>query len=151
MITWSCKNFAELSNEEVYKILQLRIEVFAVEQNVVYQDCDDKDQHCYHLTAWDKNDLIAYSRLLPPGLAYKDPSVGREVTAGSARGKNIGRELMTRSIKQIYILYGRHSITISAQLYLTKFYKSLGFEIISDPYLEDSIEHIKMLLKYRGE
>ncbi len=146
MITWSCKNFTELNNEELYKILQLRNSVFVVEQNCPYQDCDDKDQHCYHLMGWQQGMLVAYSRLIPPGIAYKEPSIGRVVTATTARGKNIGRELMRLSITYIFQLFDEHFITIGAQLYLKNFYESFGFIKTSDIYLEDGIEHIQMHL-----
>jgi ElaA protein len=145
-ITWRYKNFSNLTTEELYKILQLRNAVFVVEQNSVYQDCDDKDQHSYHFMGWQQDVLVAYCRLIPPGIAFKEASIGRVVTAPMARGKNIGRELMTHSIKYIPELFGEHSITIGAQLYLKNFYESLGFIKTSDVYLEDGIEHIRMHL-----
>ena len=146
MITWSCKSFTELTNEELYKILQLRNAVFVVEQDCAYQDCDDKDQHCFHVMGWQQDALVAYCRLIPPGIAYKEPSIGRVVTASMVRGKNIGRELMELSVKSIPELFGVHSVTIGAQLYLKNFYASLGFIKTGDVYLEDGIEHIKMCL-----
>ncbi len=146
MITWNCKSFTELTNYELYNILKLRNEVFVVEQNCPYQDCDDKDQHCYHLMGWDSNKLLAYSRLLPSGLSFKEPSIGRVVTSPSVRGKSVGKELMQRSIERAHKIYGRLSIAIGAQLYLKGFYESLGFIKTSDIYLEDGIEHIEMLL-----
>ena len=146
-INWSCKSFIDLTNEELYKILQLRNAVFVVEQNCLYQDCDDKDQHGYHLMGSQRNILLAYCRLLPPGLACKEASIGRVVTANIARGKNIGKELMTYSIKYIHELFGEHSVTIGAQLYLKNFYEFFGFIQTSEIYLEDGIEHIKMHLR----
>lgn len=146
MITWSCKSFAELTNEELYKILKLRNEVFIVEQNCPYKDCDDNDLHCYHLMGCNKDKLIAYSRLLPPGLTFNEPSIGRVVTSPSVRGSGAGRELMIKSIHQVFNLFGQYSISIGAQLYLKSFYESIGFVKTSDTYLEDGIEHIKMQL-----
>lgn len=145
-INWSCKSFTELTNEELYKILQLRNAVFVVEQNSVYQDCDDKDQHSYHVMGWQKEILVAYSRLIPPGMTYKNASIGRVITTATSRGKNIGRELMIRSIKKVSELFNERSVTIGAQLYLKNFYKSLGFTEAGDVYLEDGIRHIKMHL-----
>jgi ElaA protein len=146
MINWYLKKFDELLPFELYAILQLRNEIFVVEQNSVYQDCDNKDQPSYHLMGWQQNILVAYSRLIPAGIAYNEPSIGRVGTAITVRGKNIGRELMTLSIRHIHQLFGDCSITISAQLYLKKFYESLGFTASGDIYLEDHIEHIKMHL-----
>lgn len=146
MTKWTCKKFEELSNEELYKIIQLRLSVFVVEQNCPYQDCDDKDQESWHMMGWHNNQLMAYSRLIPPGIAYEDPSIGRVVTSKSVRGTRMGKELMVRSVEHAHHLFGKVPITIGAQLYLTRFYESVGFTIISDVYLEDGIEHIKMRL-----
>jgi len=143
-IKWTCKSFNDLTKEELYKIIQLRISVFCVEQNCPYQDCDDRDQASYHFMAWQKDDLVAYTRLLPPGLAYKESSIGRVVTSASTRGTGLGKELMKRSIEQTNLLFNTTAITISAQLYLKAFYESFGFKAIGDPYLEDNILHIKM-------
>ena len=144
-INWTCKSFEDLSKEELYKILQLRASVFVVEQNCPYQDCDDKDQPSYHLMGWQGPDLVAYTRLLPAGIAYENElSIGRVVTSVASRGTGIGKELMKESIKAATALFGKKPITISAQLYLLKFYESFGFISIGQPYLEDHIEHIKM-------
>lgn len=145
MITWHCKNFSELSNEELYEILQLREEVFVVEQNCPYQDCDGKDLQAYHVTACNGNHLVAYSRLLPIGISYPAAaSIGRVVTSPAARGKKLGKQLMAYSIEKISILFGEVPIKISAQLYLKHFYESFSFIQQGDVYLEDGIEHIAM-------
>jgi ElaA protein len=148
MITWRCKSFNELTNGELYKILQLRIEVFAVEQNVVYQDCDSKDFKSYHLTAWNEDNLIAYSRILPPGLAYPEAaSIGRVVTSPVARGQSFGKQLFEKSLVQLYHLFGQIPVIISAQVYLIKFYENFSFVPEGDIYIEDSIPHIAMIKK----
>lgn len=145
-INWSCKAFNNLTPDELYSILQLRNRVFVVEQNCPFQDCDDKDQQSFHFGGWQKNKLMAYSRLMPPGLAYEETSIGRVVTSLSSRGSQIGKELMVKSIEKLYDLYGKTPIKIGAQLYLKSFYESLRFAICSDVYLEDGIKHIKMIL-----
>jgi ElaA protein len=145
MVSWQCKFFTELTNFEVYKILQLRNEVFIVEQNCVYQDCDDKDLKAYHFMGWDDDKLVAYTRLLSPGISYPDAaSIGRVITSPSVRGKNVGKELMTNSIAEVYRLFGKIPIRISAQFYLKRFYESFSFVQYSDVYMEDGIEHIGM-------
>lgn len=144
-ITWSCKAFNELTPSELYFILQLRNEVFVVEQNCVYQDCDDKDRQSYHFMGWQQDKLVAYTRLMPAGIAYDEISIGRVVTSPSVRGTKTGRELMVRSIEKIHELFGKSAIQIGAQLYLKKFYESLGFIQNSNVYLEDGIDHIKMI------
>jgi ElaA protein len=118
-----------------------------VEQNCVYADCDNKDQGSYHFMGWNQGKLVAYTRLLPPGLAFDESSIGRVVTSPTVRGTGAGRELMERSIQKIHDLFGKSSIKIGAQLYLKKFYESLGFIQCSPIYLEDGIEHIKMILE----
>ena len=147
ILNWTCKTFYELSLEELYTILRLRNEVFVVEQNCPYQDLDYKDQQSLHLGGWDGTNLVAYTRLLPPGLSFKEASIGRVVTSPSYRATGAGRELMTRSIETAFTKFGCSSIRIGAQVYLTKFYQSLGFEPASAEYLEDNIPHIEMLLK----
>lgn len=145
MINWLLKKFDDLSLHELYAILQLRNEVFAVEQNCVYPDLDNKDQTAYHLMGWNKDKLIAYTRIIPPGAAHPEPSIGRVVTSPSIRGAGIGRQLMEYSIEHIYNIYGKTPIKIGAQLYLKKFYISLGFLQAGDVYPEDGIEHIEMV------
>ena len=145
-MNWILKKFDDLTSNELYAIMQLRNEVFVVEQNCVYQDADNKDLVSYHFMGWANNKLMAYTRILPPGVAYtKEPSIGRVVTSPSARGSGIGRELMEKSIEELYKLFGETPIKIGAQLYLLKFYTSLGFQQTSSIYLEDDIEHIEMV------
>ena len=144
-ITWTLKKFDELTVHELYAVLRLRSEVFVVEQNCAFQDMDNKDQSSWHLLGWEKDKLIAYTRLLPPGTAYNSASIGRVVTSSSARGGGIGKTLMEKSIEEMGKLFGKGTITIGAQLYLKEFYQSLGFEQNSDIYDEDGIDHIEMI------
>jgi len=149
MINWQCKYFSDLTNFELYKILQLRNEVFVVEQNCAYQDCDDKDLKAYHLMGWQDENLIAYTRLRAKGISYNDAaSIGRVVTSPFFRKRNIGKELMQKSIIEIYRFFGKITIKVSAQYYLKKFYESFGFVQQTEIYLEDGIEHICMDLKF---
>lgn len=144
-IQWLLKKFEELTPYQLYALLQLRNEVFVVEQNCVFQDADDKDPYCFHLMGFYNNKLVAYTRLVPAGVSYEQASIGRVVTSPSVRGSGAGKELMQQSIDAVYRLFGRQAIKIGAQLYLKRFYESLGFQQISDIYLEDGIEHIHML------
>ncbi|HRI20028.1 MAG TPA: GNAT family N-acetyltransferase [Panacibacter sp.] len=145
MIEWTCKTFKELTVYELYAILQLRNEVFVVEQNCPYQDADNKDQKCHHFCGWDGGTLVAYVRLVPPGISFNEMSIGRVVTSPAQRKAGLGRMLMQRAIAQCILIFGKQNIRIGAQLYLKKFYESLGFSQCSDMYLEDNIEHIEML------
>jgi len=145
MITWTCKSFGELTGGELYRVLQLRIEVFAVEQNVVYQDCDGKDLMSWHFMGVGDHEIVAYSRILPPGIAYPAAaSIGRVVTAKIIRGQAVGKQLFEKSLEKLYELFGDVPVTISAQLYLKKFYEAFRFVSEGASYIEDSIPHITM-------
>jgi ElaA protein len=143
-LQWIEKKFEDLTPYQLYAILQLRNEVFVVEQACVFQDADDKDQDSHHLMGFLNNKLAAYTRLVPPGVIYPDMSIGRVITAGTVRGMGAGKELMKQSIDYCYRLFGKGPIKIGAQLYLKNFYESFGFHQISEVYLEDGIEHIYM-------
>src|SRR5882757_1083214 len=147
MMIWLLKKFEDLKPEELYSILRLRNEVFIVEQNCPYQDLDNKDQKSWHLMGIKDDKLLAYSRLLAPGISYGESSIGRIVSSPSARKSGIGKKLMTESINQVKNLFKTDTIRIGAQLYLKKFYESFGFIKDGDIYLEDNIPHIIMLRK----
>lgn len=140
------KIFQDLTNSELYQILQLRAEVFVVEQNCPYQDLDGKDLQAHHLLLWNRGRLIGYTRILNKGISYPDHiSIGRVVTSPSVRGKGFGKDLMKKSIQVCYEIYGDVPIKISAQYHLQKFYEEFGFNSIGDQYLEDDIPHIAMV------
>jgi len=144
---WEIKRFDQLALQELYCLLQLRQDVFILEQACVYRDLDGKDQDSYHLLGWAGSSLAAYSRLLPSGASYPDAaSIGRVVVNGNLRGAGLGSELLTRSIDAIYQLYGKQDIKISAQQHLTRFYQDIGFEQTSEPYMDAGILHVEMLL-----
>ena len=143
-LTWSIRKFDELTNEELYQLLRLRSEVFVVEQQCNFLDMDNKDQKCAHLLGWKDGVLLAHSRIVPAGVSYEFPSIGRIVVSGKGRGMGLGVELLNVSIAELEGLFGKSVIRIGAQLYLKKFYQSFGFQKTSDVYLEDEIEHIEM-------
>lgn len=144
-ISWSIKKFDELSVHELYAILELRNEVFVVEQNCVFQDTDNMDQLSYHLSGYLNGNLIAYARLIPPSIAYKEMSIGRIVSKPSFRKLGIGKKLVEAAIEEMYSLFGLQPIKIGAQYYLLNFYQSLGFKEIGEIYLLDGIDHIEMI------
>ena len=127
--------------------MQLRNEVFVVEQNCVYQDADDKDQASMHLCGWDAQKLVAYTRIIPPGISYTQAaSIGRVVTSPAYRRTGAGQKLMKESISMTFSKFNCTQIKIGAQVYLTNFYKSFSFVQSSEEYLEDGIQHIEMTL-----
>lgn len=142
---WLLKHFNDLSVHELYAIIRLRNEVFVVEQQCVFQDADDKDQLCWHFMGWENKQLLAYTRIAPPGVMYDQPSIGRVITAVQARGNGTGKTLMKESLAALNKLCGNTPVKIGAQLYLKKFYTSIGFQQCGEMYLEDGIEHIPMI------
>lgn len=142
------KSFENLSVQELYKLLQLRNEVFIVEQNCVYLDIDNKDQDSFHLFILDDSNLAGYSRILPAGKSYDFVSFGRVVISPEYRGKGLGRIIIDESIKSCRELFGDVNIQIGAQLYLLDLYKSFGFVECSEPYDEDGIMHIDMVKSF---
>jgi ElaA protein len=149
-IRWQWSTFDELTTRELYEIIRARIGVFCVEQNCPYQDLDGVDQRSRHLIGWlpdvtGKPRVVAYCRLVAPGVKYDEPSVGRVLTSGPGRGLGAGKELMRRVLEFHDRLYPRTANRIGAQQYLERFYQGFGFVTVSDPYDEDGIPHIEML------
>lgn len=148
MKDWIYKHFKDLTLEELYAILAIRSEVFIVEQNCPYQDLDGKDIKAYHLFRYDNTGkILACCRILPPGVSYKEASIGRVLSKGELRKTGLGRELMKKAMELVHQNYPNSEIRISAQLYLEKFYHSFGFITIGEPYMEDNIPHIQMISK----
>jgi ElaA protein len=147
-LTFKCVPFQNLTVYELYDIMALRQEVFAVEQNCPYQDADGKDLEGWHLMGHNTEGvLLAYTRLLPKGISYTHyASIGRVVCSPKARGMGYGKVLMQESIAQILKLFPNQPVKIGAQSYLLKFYESLGFESTGEEYLEDGIPHTSMIL-----
>ncbi len=145
-LQWKIKPFNSLSVDELYDVLQLRSQVFVVEQNCVYQDMDGMDKEALHLLGVFEDKIVAYTRLFRPGITFKTASIGRVVVDATYRDQKWGNELMKQSIVAIQHHFGESQITIGAQLYLKKFYENHGFVQSSEMYLEDGITHIKMQL-----
>jgi ElaA protein len=145
IMNWNLKKFNELTTEEIYKILKLRSEVFIIEQQCIYEDCDGKDKDSYHLYLEDKGEIIAYLRILKRNVSYKEISIGRVLVKKSYRGKAIAKEMMQKAIRFIEEDLKEIEIRISAQAYLINFYGSFGFKRTTDEYLEDGILHVEML------
>lgn len=143
---WNLKTFDELNTHEMFEYLKLRQSVFVVEQTCPYPDIDDTDRKAHHLLAWQGTELAACARLIPAGVTYEHPSIGRIATSKQHRGTGLGRELVSQSIDHLHRLYPGTQTKIGAQERLEKFYQSFGFATVSTMYLEDDIPHIDMLL-----
>jgi ElaA protein len=143
-LEWKIKRFEALSSIDLYNVLQLRSEVFVVEQNCVYQDIDGKDSKALHLLGEIKGKLIAYARLFQANDYFDEASIGRVLVKATHRDQKLGHDLMKEAISAIQNNFGTTQITISAQLYLQRFYESHGFTVSSAMYLEDDIPHIQM-------
>ncbi|MGB3223532.1 MAG: GNAT family N-acetyltransferase [Desulforhopalus sp.] len=147
-ISWREQSFEELSTTELYAILHLRQQVFIVEQQCIYQDCDGRDKKAHHLTGWyeagDQLEPIAYLRIVYPEITSNSISIGRVLTHPNFRRRGIGRKIMAQCLLNIEKRYPESAIFISAQQYLIGFYESFNFHISSEGYQEDGIPHIRM-------
>ena len=145
MLKITTKEFSELNTKELYDLLQLRSEVFVVEQDCVYQDIDGKDKKAHHVLGYKNDQLVAYTRVFKPEDYFKKASIGRVVVNERERQHNYGYDIMKASISLIENDFNETEIVISAQTYLGNFYNKLGFREIGEEYLEDGIPHIKMI------
>ncbi|MBU3820604.1 GNAT family N-acetyltransferase [Flavobacteriaceae bacterium XHP0103] len=141
------KPFDALTKQELYSILQLRSEVFVMEQHCIYQDVDGKDQKAFHLMGYKNDALVAYTRIFKPGDYFKEASIGRVLVKKSFRKHRYGYAIMEASVHFIKNELKQSKIKISAQLYLKLFYNNIGFKEEGEDYLEDDIPHIAMILK----
>jgi ElaA protein len=147
MHRWNVTAFSDLRVLELYEILALRQLVFSVEQKCAYLDCDGKDPQALHLLGRDPaGRLVAYARLLPPGLGFVEAAIGRVVSHPDVRRTGLGRELMRQAIARTHAAFGPQPIRIGAQVYLRRFYEELGFAATGAFYDEDGIPHLEMLL-----
>jgi len=145
-VTWKQSDLTSLSASGLYRLLRERVAVFVVEQDCPYQDLDGLDDRAIHLWAEAPDDaILAYARVLPPGVSFAEASIGRVLTTSAGRAKGLGRDLMVRALAVCTSRYPDSGIRISAQEYLLGFYQSLGFETVKGPYLEDGIPHLEML------
>lgn len=147
MLDIQTKNFSELNTKELYMLLQLRSEVFVVEQQCIYQDIDSKDEDALHVLGFINNRIVAYTRIFKPGDYFDEPSIGRVVVSEKERAHGYGYSIMKAAIKEIEERFKTSEIKISAQTYLKGFYNNLNFYQVGKGYLEDGIPHIAMIKK----
>lgn len=145
MLEITIKTFQELTTKELYDLIQLRVDVFCVEQNCVYQDLDGKDEKAIHIIGKKNNKIIAYTRVFKAGDYFKESSIGRVVVRKDERQHKYGYDIMKASIQAVKEYFNETTIKLSAQTYLRKFYNNLGFKEIGEEYLEDGIPHIAMV------
>ena len=147
-IQFQLTEFDKLAPIDLYHIIQLRIEIFIIEQNCIYQDLDDKDKAGLHMMGKENDELVSYVRLLPEGISYdKYVSIGRVVIKEKARKKGHGYKLMGKAIEYCNELWPGRPIKISAQAHLMGFYNQCGFTEMGDIYHEDGIPHIAMVIE----
>ena len=139
------KRFEELSVEELYDILKIRVEVFVVEQQCIYQELDEKDKQSYHVFYKENGKIQAYLRVIDKGVSFDEVSIGRVISVKRRCG--IGSKLLAQGIKVAKERMNATSIRIEAQTYARKLYEKQGFIQVSEEFLEDGIPHIEMLLK----
>lgn len=144
---WRWCAFDALTVRELYNIYRARQQIFVLDQGSLYVDADAHDAQSHHLAAWSaQHELpLAYARVLAPGVKYGEPAIGRVLTLPAVRGQGWGRHLMHRALAEAAQLYGGQRIRLSAQIQLTSFYASLGFDSVGEPYLDAQIPHIEMV------
>ena len=160
-LEWQWTRFDDLAPRDLYALLRARAEVFVVEQNCPFVDSDGLDPHAWHLLGWIRGagalsrsagdsraetTLAAYLRLIDPGHAFDEPSIGRVLTVAAFRRIGLGRPLMKEGLRKAALLYPGRAVRIGAQSRLERFYQSMGFDTVSPPYIEDGIEHVQMLI-----
>ena len=145
MLQLETKTFQELTISELYQILQLRSEVFVVEQNCVYQDIDGKDEKALHILGKKEGKIVAYTRCFAPKIYFEEAAIGRVVVKETERKFGYGHQILKASVEEIQQRYQTTTIKLSAQQYLTHFYETHNFKKIGEGYLEDGIPHIAML------
>lgn len=146
-LDWHWYAWDELKPDVLYGFLKLRSDIFVVEQNCVFSDMDGVDRHCEHLCGSDESGrILVYLRLLPPGVKLPECSIGRLVTAPEARRGGHAREACRRGLARLRERFPGHTARIGGQQYMEAFYASLGFVTTGEPYLEDGIPHVEMLL-----
>jgi ElaA protein len=141
---WHCRDFAELTLDELYGILALRVEVFILEQRCFYQDLDGLDRQALHVFATDGDRVVAAARIFAPGVRDEAAVIGRVVTSPSQRKSGLGKQLMTRTLAAVAERWGRVRIRLNAQKYIERFYAGFGFERAGDDFMEDDIPHLPM-------
>ena len=142
---WRFARFDELTPREIHDLYRARAAAFVVEQDCVFQDLDGVDPECWHLLGHEGSELVAYCRLVPPGVKFPEPSIGRVVTTQAARGTGRGRALMVEALARAEKLWPGRAIRIGAQHRLERFYEDFGFVTTSAPYDEDGILHVEMV------
>ncbi|WP_348946257.1 GNAT family N-acetyltransferase [Chitinibacter sp. FCG-7] len=145
MRTWRWYAFADFDAQTLFAYLRLRQNVFIVEQACVYPDIDELDRLSTHLLGWQDGQIVACLRLVPPGLKFAEPSIGRVITAPQARGTGVGHVLLDLGLKGSTEQYPGQNNRIGAQAHLQAFYAAHGFVTVSEPYDEDGIAHVDML------
>lgn len=143
---WVFRPFAALGVDSLYALLQLRQQVFNVEQQCAYLDADGIDACCWHLLGWaSRGRLQACLRVVPPGVKFNEASIGRIAVTADMRGSGLGRELVAKGVARCSQLHPGQGIRIAAQAHLRGFYERFGFIAIGPEYMEDGIPHIDML------
>jgi len=150
MMIWKCKNYSALSTDELYQILRIRQEVFVIEQDCNYLDADNLDKESEHLLCYKQDVLIAYMRIYLNADNVNEISFGRILVKQQFRGMGIGKELVQRGIDVNSNSFKKRIVSMSAQVYLIKFYEVLGFQSVGEQYLEDEIPHVKMIRRGHG-
>jgi len=146
---WESCTLSEMDSLTLFEVLRLRQTIFVLEQQCLYPDIDELDKQAIHLLGFDSTQqLIAYLRILAPGVHYPEPAIGRVLVAEAARGTGLGRALIGEGVQLAQQHFPDSNIRISAQSHLVALYEDAGFTSVGDAYLEDGIPHQEMLMEH---
>lgn len=142
---WFNKPFEKLTNDELYALLKLRVDVFVVEQDCPYPELDNYDQQAIHYFLKINEEFAAYVRILPSNSKYEEVSIGRVLVLKKFRRQGYAQQIMQKAIDYVMNEWKETRIKVQGQEYLKDFYSGFGFEQVSESYLEDGIPHIDMI------
>ncbi|WP_421355493.1 GNAT family N-acetyltransferase [Pseudocitrobacter faecalis] len=146
MIQWQDLHHSDLTVPQLYALLQLRCEVFVVEQACVYQDIDGEDLlgENRHILGWQGDRLVAYARLLKNEDDFSPVTIGRVIVSPGVRGEKMGYQLMEYALASCAQHWPEHALYLGAQAHLQNFYRHFGFIPVTEIYDEDGIPHVGM-------
>ncbi|RIX30672.1 GNAT family N-acetyltransferase [Amnibacterium setariae] len=136
---------ADLDPVVLYRLLELRVAVFVVEQRAAYLDLDGRDVEpgAELLHAEEDGVVLGTARVLREPGALR---IGRVATAPAARSRGVASALMRAAVDRCTELAPDLPVLLDAQEHLAAWYARFGFAVAGERYLEDDIPHVPMRL-----
>lgn len=142
------QEFKYLEVNVLYSIMQLRMEVFYLEQHIMEQDFDDIDRHSKHIYIEGKNKKVdGCCRLFTDPKNSNRMMIGRLAVRKSLRHKFYGSFLLASATEQAQ-RDGAKEVALHAQIQTVDFYRKKGYEPVGESFMEAGIEHVLMVHKF---